>query len=160
MKHLITFITVLIISMNVHSGEHSIHYGVYTKHFRTLNHYEYNEKNDLLVYQYDDYMVGTFRNSFYTRSTLIGYRFLQTTPVDIWIFGANHYPEQYTPTVYKDKAIGFAFTSEVPITKRIGVRFNLLWDVGILSIHYKFGDVKTEPFKFKHTRPSFKYKKR
>lgn len=71
-KNLI-LIALTIMSFNALASEDqfSVTVGVYTKHFE--GDFDYNENNKLLAFEYNNFVVGTFDNSFDDQTYLVGY---------------------------------------------------------------------------------------
>lgn len=73
-KNLLITITLLFsinVLANTQDDTMSIYLGGWSKHFD--NDYDYNESNQLIAIQYNEYVFGTFKTSYYNRGYVAGY---------------------------------------------------------------------------------------
>lgn len=74
MKTIQFLLLLLVSSFTFAETTTGIYYGLYTDHLFTDD--AYNENNDVVMFQYNDWYAGTMRNSFGNRSYIVAWSFI------------------------------------------------------------------------------------
>lgn len=111
----------LIASMSVHADT-AVYLGGWSHHFR--DHGETNETHNLVMVEYENFLVGTMENSYDHRSVILGYGvdLRETDYVDIRLVAGAMSGYQDTPaSQWKGitPLFGFTFEANTPYVKPV-----------------------------------------